>query len=373
MHKQRIILAANTAWYLYNFRLPLLSELLDRGCDVFALAPIDSYVEKLQHHNIRHLNISIARSGLNPFADINLLSQYIAIYRYLRPDVVQHFTVKPVIYGTLAARLCHIKFIFNMVPGMGYVFTGAGFKKSWIQRIVRILYKKTIHYSHHVFFQNKEDSDYFHKHDLVDTSKTSITPGTGVDTNKFRSSGTKEKKGITFVLSARMIWDKGIGEYVEAARIIRQKYKHIHFWLLGPVDLQNPRGIKPDQLEQWNKDEIVQYMGMTDDIKSYLNKADVIVLPSYYREGIPLSLLEGAAMGMPIITTDSPGCREVVENGKNGYVVPIKDSDKLAAAMEQFILNPKLIDQMGKESRKMAISRFDSRKIVKEILKFYPL
>ncbi len=370
--KQRVLLAANTSWYLYNFRLPLLRELLAHGCEVLILAPADLYVEKLQHYNIRHINISIARSGLNPFDDTGLLSQYITAYKRLRPDIVQHFTVKPVTYGTIAARLCHIKFIFNMISGLGYVFTGTGFKKLWIQKIVRMLYKRSMDYSHHVFFQNKDDRDYFLRHDLVDENKITVLPGTGVDTCKFKRVNTKERKSVTFVLAARMLWDKGIKEFVDAAYLLNKKHKDINFWLLGPVDRQNPSGIPPEHLNVWNKEGIVKYLGTTDNVRSYLERADVIVLPSY-REGIPLSLLEGAAMRMPIITTDAPGCREVVENGKNGYVVPIKDSDKLAAAMEQFILNPKFIGQMGKESRKMAVSRFDSRKIVKEILKFYPL
>ena len=368
----KIIVVANTSWYLYNFRLPLLSELIAHGYRVYALAPYDAYVHSLRKHGIKHINIDMVRSGLNPFADINLLSQFVKVYRQHKPNVVQHFTVKPVIYGTIAARLCNIKYIYNMVPGMGYVFTGTSFKKFWVQRIVRLLYKRTMKYSTHVFFQNVDDREYFIKYNLVNEEKTSIVPGTGVDTSKFKPSQAVKKTGVTFIIAARMLWDKGMGEYVEAARRLRLKYKNAHFWLMGPVDLDNPKGIKPTQLEQWNKEGVVQYLGMTDDIKSYLAKADVIVLPSYYREGLPLSLLEGAAMGMPIVTTDSTGCRDVVEDGKNGFLVPVKDVAALAAAMKKFIKQPNLISQMGSESRKIACHKFDSRVAVREILKFYP-
>lgn len=370
--RPKIIFVANTTWYLYNFRLPLLKELIHRGYTVFALAPYDSYVKHFKEYGIKHIDIQITRSGINPFTDLNLLQKFVSIYKKYKPDIVQHFTVKPVIYGTIAARISHIKYIYNMVPGMGYVFTGTSFKKFWIQRIVRHLYRRTMIFSQHVFFQNKDDRNYFLEHNMIDKQKTSVIPGTGVDTDKFSPGKQEKKEGTTFIIAARMLWDKGIREFVDAAHTIKKKYRNVTFWLLGPVDLQNPKGISPAQLEKWNREGIVKYLGMTDNVKSYLKKADVIVLPSYYREGIPLSLLEGAAMGMPIITTDSTGCREVVEDGINGYLVPIKDSTKLASAMEKFIVNPDLISRMGKASRRMAIQRFDSKKVVKGILKYYP-
>jgi glycosyltransferase involved in cell wall biosynthesis len=260
-----------------------------------------------------------------------------------------------------------------MIPGMGYVFTGKSIKKFFVQKIVRFLYRNTLKFSHHVFFQNKDDHEYFLRYKLVSSDKTSVIPGTGVDIVKFRPMKRKEKKNITFMIAARMLWDKGIGEFVEAARIIREKYDNVDFWLLGPVDLQNPKGIKPEQLDQWRREGLVTYLGMTDDIKSFYAKADVIVLPSYYKEGIPLSLLEGAAMGKPIISTDSTGCRDVVENGKNGYLVPVRDAVQLALAMERFITDPFKIKIMGEQSRKMAVAKFDSQRIVTQILKYYPI
>ena len=368
----KIIFAANTSWYLYNFRLPLLKELVKRGYQVFALAPFDSYAKHFQEYGIMHVDIQITRSGINPIEDIVLLFKFFSIYKRHKPDIVQHFTVKPVIYGTIAARVSRVKHIYNMVPGLGYVFTGTSFKKFWVQKIVRFLYRRTMLFSQHVFFQNKDDRNYFLEHNMVDKHKTSVIPGTGVDTVKFSPRKHASKNVVTFILAARMLWDKGIKEYVDAAHILRKKYNNVDFWLLGPVDLQNPKGISSEQLEQWNEKGTVKYFGMTDNIRSYLEKADVIVLPSYYREGLPLSLLEGAAMGMPIITTDSTGCREVVEDGINGYLVPIKNSAKLASTMEKYILNPELISSMGQASRDIAVRKFDSKQVVKKILKYYP-
>uniref|UniRef100_A0A7V1EIM6 Glycosyltransferase family 1 protein n=1 Tax=candidate division WOR-3 bacterium TaxID=2052148 RepID=A0A7V1EIM6_UNCW3 len=372
MHKYRIILSANTTWYLYNFRLPLIKELLKRGYKVYILSPEDKYVGLLEKMNISHIDIKINRSGINPLEDILLLAKFVQIYKKYKPDIVQHFTVKPVIYGTIAARITNIRYIYNMITGLGYVFTAVSFKKRFVQFITRLMYKKVLKYSTHIFFQNKEDCNYFFKHKLVQLEKTSIVPGTGVDLEKFSPVVKNNRKEITFIFSGRLLWDKGVGDFVEAARRLKQKYKNIHFWVAGPVDLQNPRGIPPEQLNQWSREGIIKYLGMTDNIKQYLHNADVIVLPSYYREGIPLSLLEGAACGLPIITTDSYGCREVVIEGKNGYLVPIKNVDALVNAMGNFIENPELINEMGRASRKIAEEKFDSKKIVHMILQKYP-
>lgn len=370
--KVKIFLVSNTSWYLYNFRLPLIKGLISRGYQVFALSPEDTYVKYLRDYGIKHIHIKMSRSGINPFEDIFLFIKLSNIYKRYKPDVIQNFTIKPVIYGTFAAQMSKINYIYNMIPGLGYVFTGNSLKKFWVRKVVRFLYRRSLLFSKHIYFQNQDDRDYFIKHKIVDKEKTSIVPGTGVDTDLFSPGKREQKEGITFILVARMLWDKGIKEFVDAAYRLRKQYQDISFWLLGPVDMQNPRGISSEQLENWNKEGIVKYLGMTDNVKSYLEKADVIVLPSYYREGIPLSLLEASAMGMPIITTDSVGCREVVEDGKNGYLVPAKDSVALSSFMERFISNPELAFRMGKASRKMALTKFDAKKVVKEILKYYP-
>ncbi|MBA7600152.1 N,N'-diacetylbacillosaminyl-diphospho-undecaprenol alpha-1,3-N-acetylgalactosaminyltransferase [subsurface metagenome] len=311
----RIILVANTTWYLYNFRFPLIKELLSCGYQVFAASPEDRFVKQLKKNGIEHIDIKISRGGINPFNDILLIFQFLEIYKRYKPDIIQHFTPKPVIYGTLAARLSGVNYIYNMIPGLGYVFTGNGLKKFWLRKVVRFLFQRSLLFSTHIYFQNQDDRNYFIQYNIVNKAKTSIVPGTGVDTKLFSPGKKVKKEGIIFILVARMLWDKGIKEFVEAAYKLKKQYQDIDFWLLGPVYLENPRGILPEQLEEWNKDGVVKYLGMTDNVKSYLNKTDVVVLPSYYREGIPLSLLEAASMGMPIVTTDSVGCREVVEDG----------------------------------------------------------
>ncbi|MGQ9534648.1 MAG: glycosyltransferase family 4 protein [bacterium] len=374
MPKLKIVLSANTTWYLYNFRLPLVRELLRRNYQVFALSPTDKYVNYLKELNVRHIDIKIKRSGINPLEDILLLARFIQIYKRYQPDLVHHFTIKPVIYGTIAARIVGIKYIFNMITGLGYVFIDASLKRRLVQLVTKNMYKQALKFSNHVFFQNADDYNYFLKHRMVPLERASIVPGTGVDTEKFKPVAKKSKIDgkIIFIFSGRLLWDKGVGEFISAARLLKKKYNNIDFWLAGPVDLQNPKGILPEQLNQWQQEGIINYLGMTDNIEQYLHKADVIVLPSFYREGIPLSLLEGAACGLPIITTDSVGCREVVTDGKNGFLVPIKDPDALAQAMEKFILKPDLVTEMGNESSKIAKEKFDSKKVVNLILQRYP-
>ncbi|MGQ9465425.1 MAG: glycosyltransferase family 4 protein, partial [bacterium] len=374
MPKLKIVLSANTTWYLYNFRLPLVKELLRRNYQVFALSPTDKYVNYLKELNVRHIDIKIKRSGINPLEDILLLARFIQIYKRYQPDLVHHFTIKPVIYGTIAAKTVGIKYIFNMIPGLGYVFIDASLKKRLVQLVTKNMYKQALKFSNHVFFQNADDYNYFLKHRMVPLERASIVPGTGVDTEKYKPVAKKSKIDgkIIFIFSGRLLWDKGVGEFISAARLLKKKYNNIDFWLAGPVDLQNPKGILPEQLNQWQQEGIINYLGMTDNIEQYLHKADVIVLPSFYREGIPLSLLEGAACGLPIITTDSVGCREVVTDGKNGFLVPIKDPDALAQAMEKFILKPDLVTEMGNESSKIAKEKFDSKKVVNLILQRYP-
>lgn len=368
-----IILVANTTWYLYNFRLPLIEELVTRQYRVIALSPNDKYVAKLQKYKVTHVNIKISRSGINPFKDMLLVNKFRSIYNKYKPDIVQHFTIKPVIYGTWAAKAAKVKHIFNMIPGLGYVFTGRNLKKAIVRKVVKNMYRRALALSEHIYFQNSDDRDYFLDNNLVDVTKTSIVPGTGVNTEFFCSNNKKSiKKKITFILFARMLWDKGIKEFVEAAYELRTTCSNTNFWLVGPIDQENPKGIRHEQLENWNNEGVIQYHGMTDNIRDYLKKADVVVLPSYYREGIPLSLLEAASMAMPIITTDSVGCREVVENGKNGFLIPIKDSKRLAYEMKKFIINSSLITKMGKESRRIAMKKFDSRDVVQQIVKFYP-
>lgn len=370
----KIMLVYNTSYYLYNFRLPLIKELCSRNYKVYALSPTDAYVKYLKEHGVEHIDIELSRSGLNPLKDLFLLLRLVKIFRQYKPDIIQLFTIKPNLYGTIAARIAGIENVYNMITGLGYIFIGNDLKKRTLRKFIEFLYRKALCFSKHVYFQNKDDRNYFIERNLVDKEKTSIVPGSGVDTAFFSPSHRVKvdvNDKITFILVSRMIDDKGINEFVDAAYQVKMIYQNVAFWLIGPVDSTYPNSIPYAKLMHWNSEGIIKYFGATDDVRPFLAKADVIVLPSY-REGTPVSILEGLATGMPVITTDAIGCRETVKNGKNGFLVAPKDSKTLAAAMIRFVQNPALIVPMGKESRKLALEKFDVRLVNQKILSKYP-
>ncbi len=368
----KIIVAGLSTWYLYHYRLRLLRSLVSKGFQVLTLASADSYQKRIESHGVKHIKVDIVRTGINPLQEINLLHQFLKVYKKHKPDIVQHFTIKVIIYGSIAAKIVGVKHIYNAITGLGYSYSSNSIKRIILRTIINSLCRCSLKFSSHVYFQNEDDRNYFVRRRIVTRTNTCIIPGSGVDTSYYKPIAKRETDKITFILVSRMIKDKGIIEYVEAAHKLRKRYNNVEFLLLGPLDSKHPTSITQKQLRYWTKMGDVKYLGETNDVRYYLKSADVIVLPSY-REGIPVSLIEGAAMGMPIITTDSTGCREVVEDGINGYLVPIKDSAKLASAMEKYIADPMLISSMGQASRDIAVRKFDSKHVVKKILKYYPI
>lgn len=374
----KIFLVASDIFSIYNYRFPLIKRLRSLGQDVVVIAPFlnfNEYVDRLKQHQVRCINIKMDIWGTNPIQDIFLLYQLFRIYRSERPQIVQHFTIKPVIYGTLAARMAGVKNIFNMITGRGSVFTGDSLKKRLLRHLVKILYRISLQGSSNTFFLNRSDQDFFISNRLLNIRKTTLLPGEGVDIEFFKSRSLeiKNQKKIIFLFIGRMMWEKGVGEFVQAARRLKQKYPKTRFLLLGMIEHGNPLSIPANQIDKWQKEGIVEYLGMKNDVRPFIERADVVVLPSYYFEGIPRSLLEAASMSRPIITTNTPGCREVVKDGVNGFLVPIKDVKALTEAMERFILNPHLKISMGREGRKLAVKKFDVRKVNKIILSHWGL
>ncbi|NOR17802.1 glycosyltransferase, partial [candidate division WOR-3 bacterium] len=310
----KIIVAGLSTWYLYHYRLRLLRSLVSKGFQVLTLASADSYQKRIESHGVKHIKVDIVRTGINPLQEINLLHQFLKVYKKHKPDIVQHFTIKVIIYGSIAAKIVGVKHIYNAITGLGYSYSSNSIKRIILRTIINSLCRCSLKFSSHVYFQNEDDRNYFIRRRIVTRTNTCIIPGSGVDTSYYKPIAKRETDKITFILVSRMIKDKGIIEYVEAAHKLRKRYNNVEFLLLGPLDSKHPTSITQKQLRYWTKMGDVKYLGETNDVRYYLKSADVIVLPSYYREGLPLSLLEGAAMGMPIITADSTGCREVVED-----------------------------------------------------------
>ena len=370
----KIILVSRCAWTLYNFRSGLIRHLADKEKQqvIGAGAGGDGYEGKVEALGIPFVPLPVDKRGVNPRSDLKLLWALIQFYRRERPDSVHHFTIKPVIYGSLAAKLCGVPRIVNTVTGLGYVFTGN--RSSLLLRVVRLQYRCALACAHTVFFQNKEDLAAFVTQRLVRADKARLLAGSGVDTGHFapnRSPASPEQsEKLVFLMPARLLRDKGIYEFVEAARAVKAEYPDTRFQLMGTRDERNPTVVSATQLADWQASGVIEYLGHVDDVRLPLSEADVVVLPSY-REGLPRSLLEAAAMAKPLITTDTVGCHDVVMDGVNGLLVPIQDHISLALAMRRMIENPVMRREMGAAGREKVVHEFNEASVIEAVVQAY--
>ncbi|MBP98449.1 glycosyltransferase family 1 protein [Candidatus Poribacteria bacterium] len=357
--KKKVILCSNYSWTIYNFRLPLARALRRSGFEVHLLTQRDRYLPIIKDEFDFIHELFIDRSGINPLSDLRTLLCIFRIVMKIKPEYFLAFTIKPVIYGGIVCRKMNVNFIAN-ISGLGTVFI----RESWITKIVQKMYKIALDRSYHVFFQNKDDCEKFLKNGLVQENTTSILPGSGVDLTEFspspiRLNSEKATERFSFLLIARMLWDKGIGEYIVAAKQIKNQFSDIDFLLLGFVGVDNPSAIRISQINEWERRGIIKYLGHTDDVRPHIQNADCVVLPSY-REGTPRSLLESASMGKPIITTNAVGCKEVVEDGRNGFLCRVKDASDLAEKMKQmYNLPASSRSEMGEYGRKKMEEEFN--------------
>ena len=370
-----IAIISNVAPSLIGFRGPLIRDLVATGAKVYALAPDfdDNLREQVRNLGAEPIDYSLSRTGMNPFRDILDTFRLAVLLRRLRPDVTLGYTIKPVIYGTIAAWLAKVPRRVAMITGLGYAFTPiiASSSSSWSRELLRAtairLYRFALARADRVIFQNPDDLMELVKAGAVSQDKGVNAGGTGVDLQEWRQASAVTNP-VTFLLAARLLREKGILEYVEAARTIKARYPEVRFILLGGLDT-NPGGISAAEVHSWVEEGLLEWPGHVN-VKPWFEQMSVYVLPSYYREGVPRSTQEAMAMGRPVITTDAPGCRETVEHGVNGFLVPPRDVEALVGAMERFIKEPALIETMGKESRRLAEERFDVRKVNARLMEF---
>ncbi|MCX8114936.1 MAG: glycosyltransferase family 4 protein [Burkholderiaceae bacterium] len=359
----RIAVVANTSWYLYNFRLNLMCALQRAGHDVVAVGPSDAYAARIAEAGIAHRAVSFDGDGVNPVREIATVAALARTFRRADSELVLSFTPKGNIYSGLAAMAAGIRTIPN-VSGLGRVFI----RQSLLTSLVRGLYRITLARAPCVFFQNEDDKHAFVEARLVEESRALRIPGSGVDLERFTPMTLAGEEGITpvfvFLLVARLLWDKGVGEFVEAARVLRREYPQARFQLLGFLDVANPSAVPRDTVTQWVDEGLVEYLGSTDDVRPFLARADCVVLPSY-REGVPRALLEAAAMRRPIITTDAPGCRDVVDDGVTGFLCRPRDAGDLAQKMRRMLMmSAGERERMGGLGREKIESLFDERIVI---------
>lgn len=360
-----IAITSNTSWYLYNFRKNTILSLINKGYQVVAIAPKDEYSRKLSELGCEFIHIDIDQGGTNPIKDIKTFISFFKIYSKVKPSVVLNFTPKNNIYSTLASKLCKAK-VINNIAGLGMVFIN----ESITAKLARFLYKVSQCKADKVFFQNEDDRKLFLDNKLADVSITDRLPGSGVDLTRFTLQPADDDGVIRFLLIARMLYDKGIGHYVDAARTLKAKYGDgVEFQLLGFVGVNNPSAVTESEMQAWVDKGIVNYLGVSDCVEEDIAKVDCMVLPSFYREGVPKSLLEAGAMGKPIITTDNVGCRETVDDGINGYLCELRSTESLAEKLELMIqMTHEQRLEMGRQSRLKIEREFDEQLVINKYL-----
>lgn len=361
---KKIAIVINTSWNVINFRSGLLRALQGQGNKIVVVAPKDEFSKQFNDMGFEYHDITMNAKGTHPIEDLKLTMSLYKLYKKIKPDVILHYTIKPNVYGTIAASLLKIPTI-NNIAGLGTLFV----KENIVTLIAKKLYKYSQARASHIFFQNKDDKELFLNEDLLKEEQCSVLPGSGIDTTKYLPRKKEKKDKVFFLLIARMLWEKGLGEYVEAAREIKKRHSHCEFQLLGFLDVENRSAISRDQMTEWVENGFVNYLGVTDDVPSYIAQADCIVLPSFYREGTPRTLLESASMAKPIITTDNVGCRDVVDDGVNGYICQPRSAEDLASKIEMFLeLNDEAINTMGQKSREKMIKEYDEKIVIKKYM-----
>ncbi|WP_338925947.1 glycosyltransferase family 4 protein [Mycetohabitans endofungorum] len=360
----RVVLVANTLWSIVIFRPGLLRTLVGMGVDVVVMAPVDDTLPRARELNVRVIPLELSAKGTNPLHDLGLVRTLVTRYRALKPDLVFHYTIKPNIYGSIAAKLAGVPCI-AVTTGLGYAFVNTNL----VARVAKVLYRFAFRFPREVWFLNGDDRQDFVAQRLVDPVKTQVLPGEGIDLAHFapRAAGMPDGK-MRFLLIARMLWDKGVGEYVEAARLVRAVYPQAVFQLLGATDVANPSAISAEQMRTWAAEGVVEYLGTTQDVRDIIARADCLVLPSY-REGVPRTLLEGAAMAKPLVATKVIGCREVVVDGETGLLCAPRDAADLARKLQHIIeMGPDARATMGARGRRMVEQRYDERIVIERYL-----
>ena len=369
---QEVCLVANYDWVIYNFRLPLVDYLEDQGIRVSLICPPGEYTDRLVAADYRWIPWRLQRRTTAPFQEISSIRHLTQIYRDLNPDAVHHITIKPILYGSIAARSAGVPVVINNFTGLGYLFSDA-FSASLLRLITLPILRWVLPgQRNHTVLLNKSDQQRLGSLHLIDPDQVTIIPGDGVDLDRFQPPDSKKEDPHPFIviMAARLLWDKGVAEYIEAAQLIKEMGLTVRFWLAGDPDPGNPSSIPDEILAEWRQEGSVKFLGHREDIPEILKQADLAVLPSYH-EGLPMFLLEAAATGLPLVASDIPGCNLVVKEGVNGFLVPVKDSQALARVITRLINEPDTCSRMGKQSRILVEKNFSQAVVLEQFGRLY--
>ncbi|HHT9146927.1 MAG: glycosyltransferase family 4 protein [Syntrophales bacterium] len=371
MRRPKILYFITEDWYFCSHRLPLALAAQDAGYDVAIVTRVNEHGEAIRRAGIRLIPFNLSRRGMNPLSELAVLTRLIVVYRKEKPDLVHHVAMKPVLYGSLAARLSGVPRVVNALAGLGYVFTSDQPKARLLRLAIGSAFRGLLNSRRsRLILQNQDDRSLFIRKRFINEERIRLIRGSGVDTSVF--SPTPEPAGIPVVLLAsRMLWDKGIKEFVEATRQLKTRGVDARFVLVGDTDPHNPSAISKEQLTTWQSEGVIEWWGHREDMPMVFSKSHIICLPSFYGEGVPKVLIEAAACGRPIVTTNTPGCREIVKNGENGLLVPVRNTLDLADAIQSLIENPELRQKMGARGREIVVSEFAIEKVISETMTVY--
>jgi glycosyltransferase involved in cell wall biosynthesis len=371
MDSRHILFVANRAEFFYSHRLPIAHAAQERGYEVHVASPEDPYVSDLKSHGVTWYELCLDGKSLNPFKEVQTLTDLIKLYRWVSPDLVHHIAFKGVLYGSIAARIARVPQAVNAFTGLGHLFSVDTIKIRLVRWVVlQALRFGLRHPNSLTIFQNPDNIDEFVERSVLERDRVRLIKGSGVDVNTFEPAPQPSNPPIV-ILASRLVWDKGVAEFVEAARLLKQEGLDGRFALVGKSDPLNPNAVPEDQLIAWDENGPVEWWGFQENMPSVFANAHVMCLPSYYREGVPKVLIEAAACERPIVTTDMPGCREIVHDGENGLLVPPKDATALAEALRKVLMSPARRRRMGARGRQIVQKEFSLEHVVRDTMSVY--
>ncbi|TCK18108.1 glycosyltransferase involved in cell wall biosynthesis [Thiogranum longum] len=368
--KKLLLVVTEDKWVLTH-RMPLIRAAIDHGFSVSVVTRITQYKEDIEKHGVEVIPVSVTRGGVNPFDEIRAIVELSSIYKRIKPDLVHHIGIKNILYGSIAARILKVPGIVNAFAGLGYIYSSEHWKarsiRPFLNMVLRLLHRGC---KIRVIFQNPDDLNLMLNLGVVSSSQAVLIRSSGVDLERF-SQTLEPRNNMTAVMAGRLLWDKGVGVFAEAGKLLNNRNVNVRLQLVGEPDSQNPSSVNQKQLEQWQADGYLVWSGHSEDMPGIWANSNIGVLPSFYGEGVPKTLLEAGASGRPLIATDSPGCREIVRHDFNGVLIPERDPVALADAIERLVNDPELRKRMGDNSRKIVEDEFSDKLVASQTMELY--
>jgi len=371
LKKKKLLFFVTEDWYFFSHRLPLALAAKEAGFEVSVITRVQSHGEMIQEAGLNLIPLKLKRRGINPLSELKLIFKLASIYKTVNPDIVHHIALKPVLYGSIAARMAKTHKVVNALAGLGYLFSSDALKARLVRPIFMMLFRLLLNAKgYKMILQNSSDAALLNDNGIVNRLSTVLIRGSGVDVSEFLPQ--PETVGIPVViLASRLLWDKGVGEFVDAARILKSSGVAGRFALVGEGDVANPSSISVEKLNEWSDEGVIELWGKRYDMPKVFADSHIVCLPSFYGEGVPKVLIEAAACERPIVTTNAPGCRDIVRDNVNGFLVPLRDSAAVAGALKKLLESSELRSKMGKEGRQLVIKEFSLDRVNRETLSLY--